>query len=480
MINKAPLISVILPTFNSARFLPRSIKSVLNQSYKNLELIIIDDCSTDSSLKIVKNFSKIDKRIRFYATKKNSGSVAIPRNLGISKARGEYIAFLDSDDYWMLDKIRYQVLNIGNYKFSFTAANYQIDKNLKKSNFLINNFRIFLQKFFIKKIIKVGNYWLFIYNPFLISSALIKKKIFQDYRFSNNKNIREDLSLWLDIFSKYNKSIIFHPKILLTITRVKNSLSSNKIKEFNTIINSISIFFFNKKKDDKFYYFIVGILLRTTKIFFSKIYFIFRKNLFFLFFLISLVYFLIYYTPLFWVLGNNLIFYNEQKKTEAIFVLSGHQGFDYYNNSYLDRFVDINYYLQKYNAKQDTKIFLLGKLSAIPEQKILEALLINEDVKKNNIQVIYKEYGNSYLAMKLIEETLREYKISSITIITSPYHSLRLKNLWYQVSGDKYDTVFFKNVRIPKKNNFFERSMKKKEIIYEIFANFFNKIKYKY
>jgi len=146
----------------------------------------------------------------------------------------------------------------------------------------------------------------------------------------------------------------------------------------------------------------------------------------------------------------------------------------------LDRFVDINYYLQKYNAKQDTKIFLLGKLSAIPEQKILEALLINEDVKKNNIQVIYKEYGNSYLAMKLIEETLREYKISSITIITSPYHSLRLKNLWYQVSGDKYDTVFFKNVRIPKKNNFFERSMKKKEIIYEIFANFFNKIKYKY
>jgi len=252
MINKAPLISVILPTFNSARFLPRSIKSVLNQSYKNLELIIIDDCSTDSSLKIVKNFSKIDKRIRFYATKKNSGSVAIPRNLGISKARGEYIAFLDSDDYWMLDKIRYQVLNIGNYKFSFTAANYQIDKNLKKSNFLINNFRIFLQKFFIKKIIKVGNYWLFIYNPFLISSALIKKKIFQDYRFSNNKNIREDLSLWLDIFSKYNKSIIFHPKILLTITRVKNSLSSNKIKEFNTIINSISIFFLIKKKTINF------------------------------------------------------------------------------------------------------------------------------------------------------------------------------------------------------------------------------------
>lgn len=480
MINKAPLVSVILPTFNSARFLPRSIKSVLNQSYKNLELIIIDDCSTDSSFKIVKNFSQIDKRIRYFVTKKNSGTVAIPRNLGILRARGKYIAFLDADDYWMLDKIRYQVLNIGNYKLSFTAANYQIEESLRKSNFLINIGRIFLQKFFIKKIIKTGYHWLFVYNPFLISSALINKKIFQNYRFSNNKNIREDLSLWLDIFSKYNKSVIFHPTILLTITRVKNSMSANKIAEFNTIINSISYFFFNNRKKDKFFYFILGILLRTIKIFFSKIYFIFRKNLFFLFFLIFLVYFVIYYTPLFWVLGQNLIFYNEQKKTDAILVLSGHQGFDYYNNSFLDRFNDINYYLQKYNAKQDTKIFLLGKLSAIPEQKILESLLVNEKVKKDNIKVIYKEYNNSYLATKLFEETLRGYKISSVTIITSPYHSLRLKNLWYQVLGDKYDTVFFKNIAMPKKNNFFERSMKKKEIMYEIFSNFFNKMKYKY
>ena len=480
MINKAPLVSVILPTFNSARFLSRSIKSVLNQSYKNLELIIIDDCSTDSSLKIIKNHSKIDKRIRYFATKKNSGTVGIPRNFGILKARGKYIAFLDADDHWMFDKIRYQVLNMGNYKFSFTAANYQIEKSLKKSNFLINMFRILLQKFFIKKIIETGNHWLFVYNPFLISSALINKKVFQNYRFSNNKNIREDLSLWLDILTKYNKSVIFHPKILLTITRAKNSMSSNKIIEFNTIINSISNFFFRRRTEDKFYYFIIGILLRSLKMFFSKIYSVLRKNLIIFSFLIFSIYFLFYYTPLFWILGKKLIFYNDQKKTEAVFILSGHQGFDYYNNSYLDRFIDINYYLQKYNAKQDTKFFILGKLSAIPEQKILEALIVNENVKKDNIQIIFKEYKSTYLAMKLIEEILLEYKISSITIITSPYHSLRLKNLWYQVSGDKHDTVFFKNVVMPKKNNFFELSKQKKEIIYEIFANFYNEIKYKY
>lgn len=480
MINKVPLVSVILPTYNSVRFLERSIKSVLDQTFKNLELIIVDDCSTDTSLKIIKNFSKKDKRIRYFVTKKNSGTVAVPRNFGILRARGKYIAFLDADDYWMLDKLRYQVLNIDNNKFSFTAANYQHEKSLKKSNFLINIFRIFLQKFFIKKIIKTGNYWLFIYNPFLISSALIKKEVFKNYRFSNNINIREDLSLWLNVFSKYNKSLIFHPKILLTITRVKNSLSANKIKEFNTIINSISTFFFYRRKNDKFYFFLIGILLRTLKLLFSRTYFIIRKNLIILFFLTLSIYYIFYYTPLFWVLGKHLIFYNYQKKTEAVFVLSGHQGFDYYNNSYLDRFNDTIYYLQKYNAKEDTKIFLLGKLSAIPEQKILEALLINENVKKDNIQVIYKDYKNSYLAMKLLDETLQKYNISSITIISSPYHSTRLKNLWYQVSGDKYDTVFFKNIDMPKKNNFFERAKKKKEITYEILANFYNKIKYKY
>ena len=479
MTNKSPLVSVILPNFNAARFLSRSILSVLNQTYKNLELIIVDDCSIDSSLKIIQSFAKKDQRIRYFITKKNSGSASLPKNLGISKARGEYLAFLDADDYWMSDKLHYQMSRISNYSFSFTAANYQHEDTLKKSNFLINYLRVFLQIFFISRVINYGNHWLCIYNPFLMSSAIVKKNVFKKYIFDTNINFREDLSYWLNIFKKYKKKIIFHPKILLTITRSKKSITSDKVLEFNKIINSIANYFlFNDKK--KFKFFIFGILFRIFKNALSIIYLGFRKNIYRVFMIFFLFYFIIFYTPLFWLFGQKLIFYNNQKKTEAVFVLSGHQGFDQYNLSYKKRFFDIENYLNKYNGNEDTKIFLLGRLASIPDQKILEALLLKNNVNKNNIYVIYEEYLSSYFALKLLDKALQDFQLSSVTIITSPYHSLRLKNIWNLITENKYDTVFFKNIELPKKNNFFERAMNKKEIIYELLANFHNKIFYKY
>jgi hypothetical protein len=183
-------------------------------------------------------------------------------------------------------------------------------------------------------------------------------------------------------------------------------------------------------------------------------------------------YFLVFYSPLFWKLGENLIFYNTQKKTDAVFILSGHQGFDYWNKSYVDRYFDIIDYLEKYNSKKDTKFFLLGKLQSIPEQKILESLIIDQGVEKQNINVIYKEYASSESALKLlITEINKNNNISNITIITSPYHSYRLSQIWKNISNENYDVVFFKNKNLPKKNGFFERSMNKKEIVYELLAN---------
>ena len=104
-----------MPCYNSSRFIVRAILSVLNQTYKNLELIIIDDCSTDETKKIIKKFLKQDKRIKFYSTKKNSQLAAAPRNLAISKASGKFIAFLDSDDYWQKDKLTYQIKYMSNF-----------------------------------------------------------------------------------------------------------------------------------------------------------------------------------------------------------------------------------------------------------------------------------------------------------------------------------------------------------------------------
>ena len=119
MLNRNPLISVILPCYNSKRFIDRAILSVLHQTYKNLELIIVDDCSTDDTKKIIKTFIKQDKRIKFFNTKKNSELASAPRNLAISKASGEFIAFLDSDDYWHKDKLTFQIKHISNFYFSF-------------------------------------------------------------------------------------------------------------------------------------------------------------------------------------------------------------------------------------------------------------------------------------------------------------------------------------------------------------------------
>jgi hypothetical protein len=190
--------------------------------------------------------------------------------------------------------------------------------------------------------------------------------------------------------------------------------------------------------------------------------------------MVSIIYFTIFYTPLFWHVGNNLIYFNTQKKTEAVFVLSGHQGFDYWNNSYQKRFFDILYWVDKYDAKKNTQFFLLGKLQAIPEQKILERLMVGENIEQKNINVLYKEYENSVQALDLLIQELEKQNISSVTIITSPYHSLRLSSLWKKMTNNKYETVFFKHVDPPKKNNFFERSYNKKEIIYELMANINN------
>ena len=88
------LISVIMPTFNSSKFIKKSIESVLSQSYKNLELIIVDDCSFDGTIKIIKKLKEKDRRIKIFKTQKNSSVVSTPRNIGIQKAKGDYYAFM--------------------------------------------------------------------------------------------------------------------------------------------------------------------------------------------------------------------------------------------------------------------------------------------------------------------------------------------------------------------------------------------------
>ncbi len=135
------LISVIMPTFNSSKFIKKSVKSVLTQSYKNLELIIVDDCSYDGTIKIIKKLKEKDTRIKIFKTKKNSRVVSTPRNIGIQNARGDYYAFIDSDDIWHKDKLINQINQLTSKKLlSCTACDYQYGFNGVRSSFF---FKIF-------------------------------------------------------------------------------------------------------------------------------------------------------------------------------------------------------------------------------------------------------------------------------------------------------------------------------------------------
>jgi len=113
------LVSIIMPSFNTGRFIGDSINSVLSQTYQNWELIIVDDCSGDDTDSVVGSYA--DSRIRFFRNEKNCGA-AVSRNRALREAKGRWIAFLDSDDLWLPEKLENQIafMEENNYHFSYT------------------------------------------------------------------------------------------------------------------------------------------------------------------------------------------------------------------------------------------------------------------------------------------------------------------------------------------------------------------------
>lgn len=184
------LVSIIMPSYNTAKYIEKSINSILNQTYDNWELIIVDDCSTDDSDKIISNFLN-DKRIKYFKNSKNSGA-AVSRNKALREAKGKWIAFLDSDDLWAEEKLYKQLKFMIDNKYDFSYTNYfEINEDDKKNGIFVTG---------PKKITKVKMYnycWpgclTVMYNAEnigLIQIANIKK---------NN-----DYAMWLKICKKAN------------------------------------------------------------------------------------------------------------------------------------------------------------------------------------------------------------------------------------------------------------------------------------
>ena len=184
------LISVIIPTYNKSQYLKEAIESVLNQTYKNIEIIIVDDGSTDNTEKIARSFQ--GTRI-IYFFQKNKGPAGA-RDSGIKKAQGEYVAFLDSDDLWLPEKLERQIEFMErNSEIGLLGTGcYEVDsggKMIGKKNFPTEN--NILQKILIK------------YNPFIQSSVTIKKEILDKVEgYDENFSESEDYDLWLRI-AKY-------------------------------------------------------------------------------------------------------------------------------------------------------------------------------------------------------------------------------------------------------------------------------------
>jgi len=137
MKNIEPLVSIIMPAHNAEKYIRQSIQSVINQSYQNWELIITDDASTDRTLEVIESFN--ENRIQILKLTQNAGA-AVARNTSIERAKGDFMAFLDSDDLWHKDKLAKQIAFMQDNKISFSSTEYaNIDENGQLINITKNH-----------------------------------------------------------------------------------------------------------------------------------------------------------------------------------------------------------------------------------------------------------------------------------------------------------------------------------------------------
>lgn len=209
------LVSIIMPTYNCGRFITETIESIQAQTYANWEIEIVDDCSKDDTREIVAALIEKDPRIHYYCLPTNSGA-AVARTEAMKRARGEYMAFCDSDDLWMPNKLELQLafMNDNGYAFSCTAYE-QIDE---ESNSLDR---------VIKTVKKTDYNRLLLDCPVGNSSVMYNVGMMGKFEVPNIRK-RNDDALWLTMLKK-EKYIWGMPDVLMRYRIRKNSISSNKL-----------------------------------------------------------------------------------------------------------------------------------------------------------------------------------------------------------------------------------------------------------
>ena len=218
-------ISIITPCYNAEATISDTIESVIHQTNNEWEMLIVDDCSTDKSDKIIKHYLSQDNRIKYIKTQKASGSPSLPRNIGIENAQGKYIAFLDADDVWLPDKLQkeFEFMERNGYCLGYSYYE-KIDWEGNRNNRIIKT----REKTTYKDLLKS--------NSIPCLTSIIRKDIIGSTRFKQIP--QEDFCFWLDILKKgYTAHNLC--EVTALYREAKTSRSSNKLDMFKGYWNVI-------------------------------------------------------------------------------------------------------------------------------------------------------------------------------------------------------------------------------------------------
>ena len=223
------LVSVIIPYYESKKFIKKSLMSAINQTYKKIQIIIIYDENSLKNLNFIKKICKIDKRIKLIINKKNIGA-GYSRNVGIKNSKGKYIAFLDSDDFWSRKKLDYQINYMKKNNFSASHTSYKIvDLNNK---YLSTRYAFNLNYKKLSRSCDIG-----------LSTVVIKRKLLKKFKKPFPKlRTKEDFVLWLNI-AKLGSNFYGLNKTLTIWTNNPGSLSKSA---YQKIKDAFRVYFYYK------------------------------------------------------------------------------------------------------------------------------------------------------------------------------------------------------------------------------------------
>jgi glycosyltransferase involved in cell wall biosynthesis len=226
VISSEPLVSVIIPTYNRAFLIVRTIDSVIQQSYKNLEIIIVDDASNDNTKEIIQNIK--DNRIRYIRHENNLGG-SKARNTGIDAAKGDYIAFLDSDDRWFPNKIKSQISAFKNYSNAEKLVSYTQFKikTIDKINILPHRSKNEWEK--------VADYLWINGGEILTSTLMLSRSLAIETRFKPKLKKHQDLDFCLRLEAKGANFILLEQPLTIWY----NEPRSDRISKLSSYQSSL-------------------------------------------------------------------------------------------------------------------------------------------------------------------------------------------------------------------------------------------------